>query len=298
MHVLILGKNGQVGKALAQYFPKATLWDRNSLDLSNTSSIDNSLTKLNPDCIINAAAYTAVDKAESEPELAHLINEVAVNALAQYANKHKILLIHFSTDYVFSGNSNTPYAEDDPTSPTGIYGQSKLAGELAITTICDRYFIFRTSWVFAEDGGNFVNTMLRLGSERAQLGVVNDQFGCPTYAGDIAHTVHTIVQSEISGEYKAALNSGIYHLCCRGAVSWYEFAKEIFRRAYQAGLIQKIPEVKALTTTEYPTDAERPANSVLNTSKLEQALRHNLPHWSVGLDRLLESYSGTNNGKK
>ena len=288
MKIVVLGQNGQVGRALADFFPTAKFLDRNALDLSKPETIKPVLAKLKVDCIINAAAYTAVDKAEREPELAYRINETAVAELAKYADAHDIWLIHFSTDYVFSGDNALPYQEDDQTAPTGVYGSSKLAGERVILQHCTRYFIFRTSWVFAEDCANFVTTMLRLAGERDQLGVVDDQHGCPTYAGDIAKIVSLVVQQLARSEPGTAMEAGIYHLCCSGAVTWYEFAMEIFRRGFVTGALSRIPEVKRLTTAEFPTDAQRPANSVLNTAKLEQALGIPMPHWSDGLQKLLD----------
>jgi len=285
MKVLVLGKDGQVGRALARVFPEAIFLGRKDLDLSLPETIEFTLQELQPSCIINAAAYTAVDQAESEAELAFLVNETAVAELARYAAENNVWLIHFSTDYVFPGEQKHPYREDNATGPTGVYGRSKLAGEQAILKHCTRYYIFRTSWVFAEECANFVSTMLRLAGERDQLGVVNDQIGCPTYAGDIADIVSQVVNQK-------PIESGIYHLSCSGPVTWHDFAIEIFQRASTAGFISRIPKVKALTTAEYPTDAQRPANSVLDTDKLQQALGITMPHWSIGLQKMLDKHSG------
>ena len=264
MKVLVLGRDGQVGKALVPLFAEADFLGRRELDLAYPNNIKTVLQKLKPDCIINAAAYTAVDKAESEAELAHTVNEFAVQALAEYAAENDCWLIHFSTDYVFPGDKQGAYHENDDTAPTGVYGHSKLAGEQAIRRLCKRYYIFRTSWVFAEDGANFVNTMLRFAKERDDLSVVSDQVGCPSYAGDIAQIVSRVTTKLTLAE-EEKLPAGIYHLSCRGALSWHDFAEEIFRRAHQSGVISRIPKLKAISTDEYPTAAQRPANSVLNT---------------------------------
>ncbi len=293
MNVLILGKDGQVGKALAPLFPKAKILGRSELDLASPGSIKAVLQKLKPDIIINAAAYTAVDAAESDADLAFSVNEHAVQVLAEYAAANDSWLIHFSTDYVFSGDKPSAYSEEDDTAPTGIYGHSKLAGEQAIQRLCTRYYIFRTSWVFAEEGANFVNTMLRLARERDELGVVSDQVGCPTYAGDIAQIVSRVTTRLVQAA-EHNIPAGIYHLSGNGALSWHDFAEEIFQCAHASGLITRIPKLKAISTAEYPTAAQRPANSVLDTTKLEQALDTSLPHWSGGLQKLLAASQGAN----
>jgi len=298
MKVIVLGKTGQVARALTAFFPDALFLDRNALDLSRPKTIVPTLQKLKADCIINAAAYTAVDKAESESALAFAVNETAVAELAKFTAANNIWFIHFSTDYVFSGTQVDPYKEQDQTAPTGVYGRSKLAGEQAILEHCTRYLIFRTSWVFAENCANFVSTMLRLAKERDHLGVVNDQLGCPTYAGDIAMVTSVVVKRLALSEPGKNIKAGIYNLCCSGPVTWHAFAMEIFRRGLVTGVIDKIPEVIALTTAEYPTAAKRPANSILDTKKLEEALAFatataiSMPHWSVGLQKVLNAYQG------
>ena len=211
-----------------------------------------------------------MDKAESEPELAKRVNEDGPLALAKLCARFDIPLLHVSTDYVFDGNKTTPYVEADAVDPTGVYGQTKLAGEQAISRHATKYIIMRTAWVFSEYGNNFFKTMLRLAKERDTLGVVADQFGCPTYAGDIAKTLIAIARQLHTGTDKQAARYGIYHYAGAEAVSWHGFAEAIFEQAYAQGIIARRPTVNAIATAAYPTPAKRPAYSVLSSAKLAQ----------------------------
>jgi dTDP-4-dehydrorhamnose reductase len=236
-----------------------------------------------PQIIINAAAYTAVDQAESEPELAKAINATAPQILAQEAKKQQAFLIHISTDYVFDGNSCRPYQETDTTNPLSIYGQTKLAGEQAIRQTHAHHLILRTAWVYGTFGkSNFVKTMLRLGGEKEEIRVVADQIGSPTWARDIAETIAELIpllNSEIAGTY---------HYTNSGVASWYDFAVAIFEEAQQLGFPLKIQRIVPITTSEYPTPARRPAYSVLACAKIAETLGHHAPHWRQGLRKMLK----------
>ena len=284
--MLVLGKGGQVGWHLQKVLPKAIFWGRQELDLANIELIGPAILKQRPDIIINAAAYTAVDKAESEPDLARTVNALAVKELAVAAQILDIPLLHISTDYVFSGKSNKPYQENDPTGPASIYGKTKLEGEQAVKEHCDKYWIIRTSWVFSEHGSNFVKTMLLLGKERQNLSIVADQKGCPTYAGDIAETIKVMVDSP--GD-RGLLPWGVYHFAGKGVVSWFEFAVEVFDRAYKDKLLVQKPVVDRISTSAYPQPAPRPDNSCLDTSKLESWLGQTVPEWRDALSHVIRS---------
>jgi dTDP-4-dehydrorhamnose reductase len=283
MTVLVLGANGQVGTHLRDCLPDAVFWTRDKADLSRPTQLEDAVLAQKPSVIVNAAAYTAVDRAEEETDLAWTVNAEAPAALARAARELGAILVHFSTDYVFDGTKAGPYLDTEPTRPQSAYGATKLAGELAVATLCPTHWIFRTSWVFSEHGGNFVKTMLRLGVERDELGVVDDQTGRPTYAGHIASAV-----AEVIGTGKGqALPWGIYHLTGGKPVSWCTFAREIFRRAGDRGLMSSRPSVKAITTDDYPTPAKRPANSVLQPSAALREQLSTLPDWEAGLDTVL-----------
>lgn len=284
MKILVLGKTGQVGRSLQKTLPHSTFWGREELDLSRPKTVRHAVLELEPDCIINAAAYTAVDRAESEPELTNLVNAVSVEALAHAAEEIKIPLVYVSTDYVFSGELDRPYVETDEPAPKSVYGTTKLAGEQAIQAHCSRYWIFRTSWVFSEYGHNFVKSMLQLGRERDSLSIVNDQRGRPTYAGHIAEVIEEVIDR---WQAEDPMPWGIYHLASAGEVTWYEFAQEIFRQAVVAGVLEKAPELKAISTEHFPTLAARPRNSSLEHSKLEQYLRDPLPDWKKSLKKVI-----------
>jgi dTDP-4-dehydrorhamnose reductase len=263
MKVLLTGANGQLGRCIQDRTPEGVeliALTRAELDISDQVSVMSLCEKLKPNFIINAAAYTAVDKAESNPEAARAINTIGPENLAYAAAKSDIPIIHVSTDYVFDGTAITPYTPNCPTSPQSVYGQTKLDGENSIKAITSKHVIIRTAWVFSEYGNNFVKTMLRLGAERDELGIVADQIGCPTYAGDLAKCIFnfiTLIKNNAKTVY------GIYHFCGDEQVSWYEFANAIFDEAKTKKVIVNKPLLKKLTTSEYPTPAKRPKYSVM-----------------------------------
>ncbi len=282
MRLLLLGKNGQVGWELQRSLAplgEVMALGREEADLADAASLRAAVATAAPDVIVNAAAYTAVDKAESEPERADRINHRAVAELAALAAARDALLVHYSTDYVFDGRKVGPYIESDPTGPLGVYGQTKLAGEAAVTASGARALVFRTSWVHAGRGGNFIRTMLRLAGERDSLRVVADQIGAPTSAALIAD-----ITAQAIG---AALAPGVYHLTAAGETSWHGLAQFVIAEALAAGVpLRARPEtVTAITTAEYPTPAARPANSRLDTAKLRRALGIALPDWREGARR-------------
>ncbi|GKW41460.1 NAD(P)-dependent oxidoreductase [Pectobacterium carotovorum subsp. carotovorum] len=264
MRILLTGANGQLGRCFQDRLPaewEILATDTAELDITEIEHIEQTVKQFKPDAIVNAAAYTAVDKAESEPELAAKINVTGPENLAIVASKQGIRLVHVSTDYVFDGNAAEPYSEDSATNPLSVYGKTKLAGEQAVAKASSEAIIVRTAWVFSEYGNNFVKTMLRLGKERDALSVVNDQRGCPTYAGDLAQAIISLLEKNAEG--------GIYHYCGDKEVSWYEFAEEIFRTAVKINKLAEAPTIKPVTTREFSTVAIRPKYSTLNTSKIE-----------------------------
>ena len=290
MKVLLFGANGQVGSECQKVFQKMG-WDvlaltRQDADFSNPSAVYNAVKNIKPDVVVNACAYTAVDKAESEPALANLVNAESVGAMGKACNELKIPTIHISTDYVFNGTAKNPYIENAAVAPMGVYGQSKLAGEQQLQLENPKHVILRTSWVFSAHGNNFVKTMLRVGAERAELGVVGDQFGCPTYAGDIAKAISAFIA--LLKNDKPFEAWGIYNCSNRGECSWYDFAQAIFKAGVQADLLVKAPKVNSITTDQYPTPTARPAYSVLDGSKLEALLGESMPHWRIGLTQVCE----------
>lgn len=263
MRVLLTGAKGQLGMCFKDRLPEnweLIATDSQTLDITDAQAVAEMVRSFEPDAIVNAAAYTAVDKAEAEPEKAFSVNAKGTLNLALAAQAVNALFIHVSTDYVFDGKKNTPYKETDAPNPQGVYGQSKLAGELLALANYPRSIIIRTAWVFSEYGHNFVKTMLRLGREREELGIVGDQFGCPTYAGDLAQAIITMLTQ---GQPKP----GIYHYSGDKAVSWFEFAQEIFQAADPAHKLR----LNKITTAEFPTPATRPAYSILNLEKATQA---------------------------
>ena len=284
--ILLIGSNGQVGKELQQILPSygdIISVERPTVDLAQPDTLRNLIRSKQPQIIINAAAYTAVDKAESEPELASAINAIAPLIIAQESQKLGAFLIHISTDYVFDGNRYRPYQETDATNPLSIYGKTKLAGEEAIRETCAHHLILRTAWVYGTFGkSNFVKTMLRLGAERQELRIVADQIGSPTWAQDIATVIaQTIPQltPEISGSY---------HYTNSGIASWYDFAVAIFEEAQQLGFPLKIERIVPITTAKYPTAARRPAYSVLACEKISAILETHPPHWRQRLRQMLK----------
>jgi dTDP-4-dehydrorhamnose reductase len=285
--VLVIGRTGQLARHLQLLLPAATYWDRAQADLAKPQELQGQIESFAPTAIINAAAHTAVDKAESERDLAWRVNTDSPAAMARAAANGNVPLVHVSTDYVFDGSSGRAYRESDAVSPQNAYGVTKLGGELAVRTLAPRHWVLRTSWVFSEYGNNFVKTMVRLGKDRPELKVVDDQRGRPTYAGDLARLIVAIVAnpgSVAAGLYHAGGPSGPGN----GPVTWCEFAREIFAKAQARGLIAKQPAVTGIPTSQYPTPARRPANSVLEPSAALHSGTAVEFDWQRGLDRVLE----------
>ncbi len=304
MTILLLGKDGQVGwqlqRSLAPHGPVVAC-ARAECDLSVPERIRSVVRQVRPSVIVNATAYTAVDKAESEAELAYRVNAEAPGILAEEAARLGALLVHYSTDYVYDGDKDGPYLESDPTAPQSVYGRSKLAGEEAIRAVAGRSLIFRTSWVFGARGGNFVKTILRLARDRDDLSVVDDQVGSPTPAALIA-TVTGLVLAMIRqgrpGEAGDSQNR-LYHLAAARPVSWCRFARTIVELAGQMpgfDLRLKPEAIRAITTAEYPTPARRPANSRLDCSRLEHEFGLQMPDWQPYLARMLQLLALKQNG--
>jgi dTDP-4-dehydrorhamnose reductase len=281
LRVLLTGKTGQVGfelqRALAA-IGQVVAFDRSELDLSSVDAIRARVREVRPQIIVNAAAYTAVDKAEAEPEPAMRINGVAPGIMADEARRLGAILVHYSTDYVFDGTKKEPYVEDDPPNPVSGYGRSKLAGEQAIAASGAPHLIFRTSWVYAARGQNFVRTMLRLGRERGELRIVDDQVGAPTWARFIAEATAQVLRQLGDGHQAIGNRAGIYNLTATGAVSWHGFASAIFAEA-KAHLGMTPPKLIPISTAEYPLPARRPANSCLDNSKLTRTFGLTPPRW-------------------
>jgi dTDP-4-dehydrorhamnose reductase len=292
--ILLTGVTGQVGHALAQRLADYTLVlpDRAQLDLSKPDEIAPYVERIAPDLIINPAAYTAVDKAEAEPELAGLINTEAVRALAQSAARRGIGLVHFSTDYVFDGSKNDAYLETDPTCPISTYGRTKRDGESAIVDSGCAHWILRTSWVFGGHGNNFMKTILRLAQERDRLSIVNDQYGAPTSADVIAETVKQMMgqaPEQLTARMRAS--TGIYHLSCDGYTNWHDYACKVVDAMPALGLVSRIhsSDIAGIPSSAYPTPAQRPKNSRLCADKLKQRFNLILPHWAIALDQCLDA---------
>ena len=287
MKILITGSYGQVGSCLVKQLSEQPevgylAVDRDTLDITDAAAVSQLVSKFQPDVIINAAAHTAVDKAEQEVELSYAINRNGPAFLAQAANAVGAAILHISTDYVFAGDKSGAYTETDATAPQGVYGASKLAGELAVAAACPRHIILRTAWVFCESGNNFVKTMLRLSQTRDELGVVADQFGGPTYAGDIAAALINIAKALQSGNQ----HYGIYHFAGLPHVNWHQFACEIFRQAKEQGIIDKTMRVNAITSDQYPTPAKRPANSKLDCQHIAHCFGIQPSDWQAALKNL------------
>jgi dTDP-4-dehydrorhamnose reductase len=294
MKILLLGKNGQVGWELQRSLAplgEVLALDRQSTthcgDLSQPERLAQTVREWRPDVIVNAAAHTAVDKAESEPDLARCLNATAPAALAQAAAEVGAWLVHYSTDYVFNGQGDLPWQEGDATGPLSVYGQTKLEGEQAIAASGCKHLIFRTSWVYAARGGNFAKTMLRLAAERERLTVINDQHGAPTGADLIADvTAHAIRQVMANS---APTLAGIYHLVASGETTWHGYASHVISQArnIQPELGMKVSDIAPVPTSAFPTPAQRPLNSRLSTHKLQQAFGLVLPPWQQGVNRML-----------
>jgi len=288
--ILLIGGNGQVGIELHQvlnHYPELVVVSRPQIDLYQPNKLGELITEVKPDIVINAAAYTAVDKAEQEPDLAELGNAIAPRYIAQACAKLGAYFIHLSTDYVFDGNSSQPYLETASTNPLSIYGSTKLAGEIAIATYCPKHIIIRTAWVYGSHGkANFVKTMLRLGKEREVIKVVYDQIGSPTWAGDVAAAIKHLIP-QLTPEM-----TGIYHYTNSGVCSWYDFAMAIFAEAKSQKFPLQIQEVIPITTLEYPTPAHRPSYSVLSCRKIGTYLDTHPPYWRNSLEKMLGELRG------
>ena len=284
MKILVLGCKGQLGRSLNDQLKstdhEVIYTSREQIDIADFKETKNQIQKISPYLIINATAYTAVDKAEEDQKTANLINHLAVKNIAYTCNQQGCWLIHFSTDFVFDGSSKIPYKESDKTNPQGVYGKTKHNGELAIEASGCKYIILRTAWVFSEYGDNFLKTMLRLGAYRDELSIVGDQIGCPTYAQDIARSVVEIVPQLYLRDY-----NGLYHYCGDKPCSWFDFANAIFDQAMVNNL--KIPnKVNSIETSAYPTPAKRPAFSVLNCSKIENDFGVQASNWRDGIGKV------------
>lgn len=301
MSCLLLGANGQVGRELQLTLPalgplqpatrNGRLHDGSAcenVDLTNARALTALLDRLQPRLIVNAAAYTAVDRAEDEEPLARRVNGEAPATLGTWAARHAVPVVHYSTDYVFNGSGSRPWREDDPVEPLGAYGRSKLEGERALAASGAPHLILRTAWVYAAHGHNFLRTMLRLGAERDRLTVVDDQHGSPTPAPLIASTTAAVLTRwlALDGPQRRE-RGGIYHLVSSGHTTWCGFARAIMARAVDAGLLPRAPEVAAVGSDHYPTPARRPAWSVLDTHKLRATFGLDLPSWQDGLDAVI-----------
>ncbi|MFP1732770.1 dTDP-4-dehydrorhamnose reductase [Lonsdalea quercina] len=286
MKILITGSRGQVGHSLvAQLQGKAELLavDRDELDITDRYAVLRKVEQFQPDYIINAAAHTAVDKAEDEIAPSYSINRDGPAYLSEAAKGVGAVMLHISTDYVFDGESDETYSEEMPVGPQGIYGKSKLAGEYAVAEKSDRYLILRTAWVFGEHGNNFVKTMLRLGETRDALSIVGDQVGGPTYAGDIAAALIRMVEFIEAGNTP---EWGVYHFSGMPYVSWYEFAQAIFEQAGKTALLASLPTLTSISTSDYPTRAKRPANSRLNCQKIQRQFGIAPSDWQSALNNI------------
>ncbi|MGR5444035.1 dTDP-4-dehydrorhamnose reductase [Vibrio jasicida] len=281
MRVLVTGCNGQVGYFLTKILTdkenvELLAVDREELDITNQEAVIRTVKAFKPTIIINAAAHTAVDKAEQEVDLSYAINRDGPKFLAEAAHDIGAALLHISTDYVFDGKKSSEYVERDATNPQSVYGSSKLAGEMAVAEACEKHVILRTSWVFAEHGNNFVKTMLRLAIGRNELSIVCDQFGGPTYAGDIAKALAEIAERISNGEQ---VEYGIYHYSGLPYVSWYEFAEVIFEAAIEDKVLSHKPTLSRIRTEQYPTPAKRPNNSALSSKKITDAFAIDASDW-------------------
>lgn len=288
--ILLLGSTGQVGRELQTCFADfglLTCADRKAADLSRSDEVRDLVRQVAPDVILNAAAYTAVDRAESEPGLAMTINGEAPRMLAEESHRLGALLVHYSTDYVFDGSSQEPWTETDAPQPLNVYGATKLAGERAIESSGCRHLIFRTSWVYGPHGQNFLFTMLRLARQRDRLTIVNDQFGAPTTSIEIAAATRKIVAGIVERRFGEEKDwAGIYHMTCADSTTWFGFAQAIFARA--GSLIDgKIPELVPIATSDYPTPAQRPRNSVLSNVRLHERFGIRLASWQSALDAVM-----------
>ena len=288
MKILLLGKNGQVGWELCRTLApvaEVVAVDFPEVNFTDTSALRGLVAATDPSVVVNAAAYTAVDKAESEPELCRQINAVAPGVLAEEAKQAGALMVHYSTDYIFDGTKKSPYIETDPPNPLGAYGRSKLEGDQAVKASGANHLIFRLCWVYGARGQNFMLTMQRLAREREQLRVVDDQFGCPTWSRMIAEATVLALKQVLAGADRSAYN-GEYHLAASGCTSWHGFAASIIQLMPEAE--RKCRQVEKITTPEYPLPAKRPAYSVLGCGKLQKTFGLQLPDWQVSLRLVLD----------
>lgn len=287
MKILVTGADGQLGRELTACLGEDALGlNRQALDITDQAAVLGVISRQRPGAVINAAAYTAVDKAEQDAQTAFAINRGGAAHLAQACAGQGIPLLHVSTDYVFDGSKGSPYTESDAPAPTGVYGQSKWAGEQAVREHCARHLILRISWVFGAHGHNFVKSMLRLARERPELRVVDDQHGCPTHAGAAAAQLAGLARKAARGD---DLPWGTYHYCGSPATSWHGFASAIVRAAQRHGLIEHTPPIHPIATHEYPTPARRPANSVLDCGHIARELGIQPVPWARGLDEVLRA---------
>lgn len=285
--ILLTGRNGQVGWELQRKLATSAnvvALDAEDMDLADPDAIRRTVQEVRPDIIINPAAYTAVDKAESEPELAMAVNSIAPGVIAEEALRLGAVLVHYSTDYVYDGSKPSPYTEDDPPNPQSVYGRTKLLGENAVRASGCRHIILRTSWVYGVHGGNFIKTILRLARERDELRIVADQYGAPTWARDLASsTINALIAWEMS-DWDQEL-AGTFHLTAGGRTSWHQYAEEIVRlaRTYDQALAAKQLVIKPIATHEYPVPAKRPANSVLSNERIRETYGIVMPQWQESL---------------
>lgn len=291
--IALIGARGMLASMVRELAPadvELCLLDLPQFDLTDAQRVSATLDSLRPEVIINCAAFTRVDACEEQSSLAFAVNGTGPGYLAEAAGRLQALLVHISTDFVFSGTNSSPYVETDVTEPLSVYGQSKLAGELAILRSgLERYFIVRTSWLYGPNGGNFVETMIRLAGEREELGVVADQIGTPTYSGDLATAIWRLIDRAGNPQEKSLY--GIYHYSNAGACSWYDFACEVISRLRVAGVSLKVQQIRPLTTSEYPTPAQRPAYSVLSKDKFVRRTHSVVPPWKESLALYLDQRS-------
>ena len=291
MKILLTGKTGQIGEELNNIvgdIGNLITVDKKQLDLSKPNSIEPVILDIKPDIIINPAAYTAVDKAEEEPDLAMTVNALAPGLLAKAAKKVGAGLIHYSTDYIFDGCSEIPYKEEDPPNPLNVYGKTKLAGEKAIAEVGVPFLIIRTSWVYSLHGKNFLKTIEKLAEEKDTIKVIDDQIGAPTWARSVALKTHQILKQCLNKKWletKDCNLSGIFHVTSQGKTSWYGFAREVLNMSNTSQNIKLI----AIPTSDYPTPATRPSNSLLNNEKIQKVFGLDMPHWEDALKDCMDS---------
>ncbi|MEL6831165.1 MAG: dTDP-4-dehydrorhamnose reductase [Pseudomonadota bacterium] len=292
MRIAVTGSKGQVATALQKWHGREGVdvlpIARPEFDLANPANATEVLRRTNPDVVVNAAAFTAVDKAETEKDLAFQINALGAEAVARAAGNLGVPVIQISTDYVFSGEKETPYVETDPTGPINVYGASKLEGEQRVAAANPKHVILRTSWVYSETGSNFLKTMIRLAVERDEVSVVNDQFGAPTHADEIARSIVSVAQA-LPSESSAQTHFGVYHMTARGGTSWHGFASKIF--ATLADCTTEVAKLNRISSSAYPTAAGRPMNSRLRCERFESAFGHRLPLWSEPISAAVRAVS-------